>query len=110
MVKVIMLFNRKQGLSLEEFSRYWSDVHGPLAAKLLPGLKKYVQNHPVNLPGGRPPFDGVAELWFDDQKSWQIAGDFYSGDKGKVIRDDEAKFIDDSSRLYFIAEERVIKQ
>ena len=109
MIKVIMSFKRKQGCSPEEFSRHWSDVHGPLVVKLLPGLKKYIQNHPVTVPGGRSQFDGVAELWFDDEESWRKAGDFYSGDAGKAIRDDEGTFIDSSSRVYFTAQEKVIK-
>ena len=45
MVKYIALIKRKKGLSREEFVRYWKEVHAPLACKLVPGLRKYVQNY-----------------------------------------------------------------
>ena len=68
MVKVIALFKRKNGITLEEFSRYWYEKHWPFAHKIIPkdvyaGVKKYVQNPAIRLQGGgEPPFDGVLEL------------------------------------------------
>jgi hypothetical protein len=31
-VKLVYCFRRKPGLTREEFSRYWSDIHGPIGA------------------------------------------------------------------------------
>lgn len=110
MIKLIALVKRKPGMTLEEFSRYWENKHGPLVARVFPGVRKYVQNHPARLPGGgEPKVDGVVELWFDDLASFRAASDFYLGEKGKVIRDDEEKFIDRSQMVFFVAQERVIK-
>ena len=109
MVKVIAMLKRKDGLTLEEFLRYWQDQHGLLLLKLFPGLQKCVQNSPVRLPGGRElQFDGIVELWFDDLESWRKAADFYLGDEGKPIRDDEEKFLDKSKLVFFIAEEKLV--
>ena len=109
MVKVITMLKRRDGLALEEFLRYWQEKHGPLLLKLVPGLKRYVQNTPVRLPrSGELQFDGIAELWFDDLESWRRATDFYLGDEGKPIRDDEEKFLDKSKLAFFVAEEKLI--
>ncbi len=109
MVKLIGLVKRKAGMTQEEFSRYWEKEHGPLVARVFPGAKRYVQNHPVKLPGGgEPQVDGVVEIWFDDLESFLAASDFYRGDRGKVIRDDEDKFIDRSQMVFLVAEEKVI--
>ena len=66
MVKLIILLKRHPESTHEEFMKHWKEEHGPLAIKMIPGLKKYVQNHLVNLPGMRYEVDGIAELWFDD--------------------------------------------
>ena len=39
MIKSIALAHRKPGLTREEYNRYWKEEHGPLAARLLPGLR-----------------------------------------------------------------------
>jgi uncharacterized protein (TIGR02118 family) len=45
MIKVMVMVKRKPGISREEFYKYWKEVHGPLMARHIPGLRKYVQNH-----------------------------------------------------------------
>ena len=109
MVKLIIMLKRKNGLTHEEFVEYWENKHGPLAAKMFTKAKRYVQNHPVMLPGGKePPIDGIAEMWFDDVESQQASATWYQTDDGKPIRDDEAKFMDRSKMAFFLAEEKEI--
>lgn len=106
MVKVMTLLKKKAGLTQEEFSQYWKETHGVLVAKTIPGVKRYVQNHVIKLPGGREPsFDGVAELWYENMESWQKSAEWYLSDKGKIIRDDEEKFIDKSKMAFIVVEE-----
>lgn len=110
MIKLIQLLKRKGGLTQEEFSQYWEEIHGPLAAKMIPKLRKYVHNYPIRLSkGGEPPIDGIAELWFNDLESWRESVNWYRSDEGKVIREDEDKFIDKSKLVVFVAEEKVVK-
>jgi uncharacterized protein (TIGR02118 family) len=66
MIKHIMIVRKKAGISSEEFYRYWKDVHGPFVAKHIPGLKKYVQNHFVKVPGFEYEGDGIVENYYDD--------------------------------------------
>lgn len=44
MIKVIVLLPRRDGVSREEFARYYREQHLPLVAKL-PGLRRLVVNH-----------------------------------------------------------------
>lgn len=109
MVKYIVMVKRKAGLTVEGFSKYWEEIHGPLAVKHNRLMRRYVQNHPVKLRG-EPPVDGVVEIWFDDMEAVRAWADFYFSDEGKVIRDDEERFIDRSTMVTFVAEEKVIKK
>lgn len=64
MIKMVFLANRKPGMSLDEFQRYWRDSHALIASKI-PGLRKYTQQHTVHPESEAPaPFDGLAEMWF----------------------------------------------
>jgi uncharacterized protein (TIGR02118 family) len=108
-LKIITLLNRKPGLTREEFSRYWAENHAPLAVRILPGVKRYVQNHLVQVPGGEePPFDGAAEVWFET--SWDKLFAWYQSEAGQALRDDEQKFIDTSRWITLFVEEKVIKE
>ena len=67
MIKSIVVAHRKTGLSHEEYNKYWLEKHGPLAAKLIPGLRRYVQNHYIPIPGMEYQGDGIVEMWYDDE-------------------------------------------
>jgi len=71
MIKVLALLNRRDGISHDEFTRHWFDIHGPLALAV-PGIRRYVQSH-ITETLTRPDIqetdvdvDGIAELWYDD--------------------------------------------
>ena len=111
MVKVITLLKRKSGITLEEFSRHWLEPHAQLVLNAFPGTKRYVQNPIVSAVGQQEsPFDGVAEAWFDDMESWAAAARFSMGEEGKEARDDAEEFLDTSKMIFFVVEERVIKE
>ncbi len=107
MVKIIYGFNRKDGMSVEEFQRYWRETHGPIAARI-PGVRRYVQNHTLpELYGTRhpPTYDGAAELWFDDLESMRAA---FASPENQAAREDEKNFIDHSEAFLIIAEEKPV--
>ena len=113
MVKIISLLKRKKGITMEEFSYYWYEKHGPLALAIVPETvmwKTYVQNHAVRLPGGgQPQYDAVAEVTFDDFESFEKWNNWYFSDEGKKLRDDEENFMDVSKRVIIITDERVVR-
>jgi uncharacterized protein (TIGR02118 family) len=107
MVKLIYCINRKPGMSVEEFQRYWRETHGPIAARI-PGLRRYVQCHtaPAAYAGGaQPPFDGAAELWFDDMEALAAA---MRSPEVQAAREDEKNFIDHSRVAAFVTEEKPV--
>ena len=58
---------------------------------------------------GRGPFDGVAELWFDDLETLATLGGSEAGRAaGAALLADERKFIDLERSPFFFTEEAVI--
>ena len=89
-----------------EFHRYWRDQHGPLvrSLQLVLGIRRYVQTHRLETPlndllrasrRALEPFDGVAELWWDDLDALLAATSSPEGSAaGRTLLEDEARFID----------------
>lgn len=72
MVKSIVFLKRRTDMSQEAFHAHWRDNHAPLVLKL-PGVRRYVQNRPAKIGTHEPPYDGVAEVWFEDLDSLKRA-------------------------------------
>jgi uncharacterized protein (TIGR02118 family) len=109
MIKSIVIAHRKPGLTREDFNDYWLNKHAPLAAKLIPGVRRYVQNHLVSIPGTEYEGDGIVEMWYDDVKSWQKSMEYLHSPKGKPLAEDGAKFCELRGSHLWIVEEHVIK-
>ena len=115
MVKLIALLKRRPDVSLEEFCRYYEHQHAPLFARSIPpevadAITHYVQNHAVRLgrSGTEPAYDCVTEIGFDDLAGLKVWTDWYLGDEGKVLRDDEETFMDPRQRVVIVTDERQI--
>ncbi len=93
-------------MSVDEFSRYWYHVHGPIG-RHIPGLRRLVQSHLVSHPDDlrQPTFDGMAELWFDDLAALRAA---QQSPEWRTSSEDEANFIDETRTALFLTEEREI--
>lgn len=68
MIKLVLLFRRRDDLTMDEFLRHWREVHIPLVLRI-PNIRRYVVSPVTATPGGgsgQRDFDGMAELWFDD--------------------------------------------
>ncbi len=70
MFKMIFLIRKKEGLSNEEFSKYWLEVHNSFVANI-PGLKKYVTNVITGSLSSDQQYDGIAEFWFEDRNAME---------------------------------------
>jgi uncharacterized protein (TIGR02118 family) len=106
MIKSIVLAHRKPGMTREEFSAYWKNRHGPLAARLIPGVRRYVQNHLVEIPGMEYEGDGVVEMWYDDVAAWQRSMEVIRS--SKELAEDGTKFCDLTNARAWIVEEHVV--
>jgi uncharacterized protein (TIGR02118 family) len=109
MIKSIALAHRKTGTTREEYNKYWLEQHAPLAARMIPGLRKYVQNHFVAVPGRQYEGDGIVEMWYDDLAAFEKSMEFILSEAGKPLREDGQKFAEMRGGGFWLVEEHVIK-
>ena len=73
MLKIVFLVHKRVDMDAQEFRRHWRETQGAIGAKI-PGVRKYVQNLTIADPdGGTPPYDGFAEMWFDNKEAFEQA-------------------------------------
>ncbi|MCT9083793.1 EthD domain-containing protein [Streptomyces fulvoviolaceus] len=110
---MIALIKRRPDFTLEEFCAYYEQKHAPLAARTIPpdvaeAIRHYGQNHALRLGRGKtdPPYDCVTEFRFEDLAGLERWRAWYSGEGGKVLREDEEKFMDTGGRVIIVTDER----
>lgn len=120
-IKLVFCLHRLPSLTPEEFSSYWADHHAPLVASLAPvlGIRRYFQLRPAEGPaasalagsrGLASTFDGIAELWFDNQ---QAVVDGTATEEGRRaarrLLEDEKRFIDlPRSPIWLYREQQIV--
>jgi len=80
MIKMNFCMRKRPDRSLDQFSNYWREKHGPFAmsgrtSRL--GMRRYVQTHLVMTPlasaladlvgPSSTPYEGICQLWFDSE-------------------------------------------
>jgi uncharacterized protein (TIGR02118 family) len=121
MVKLVFCVVRRADMSVDEFHRYWQEQHGPLVRSVASalGIRRYVQDHTLSgavgdmltaSRGAPGPFDGIAELWFDSDEALVAASSTPEGlAAGKILLEDERRFIDhDRSPLFLVSEVTIV--
>ena len=120
MLKLTFCLRRLPSLTLAQFQDYWLNKHGPLVRRLQPALRmtRYVQVHRLDgdlaagmrrVRGAPEPFDGIAELWWPDEEAFRAAGrDPKAREAGRLLVEDEAKFIDLERSPLWLNREEVI--
>jgi uncharacterized protein (TIGR02118 family) len=120
MIKLVYVIVRRPEMSAEGFRTYWLNRHGPLVAAQAQALRlrKYVQSHPFDdaaseamraVRGMLPPVDGVTEVWWDSLDDFNAAYATTEGaESGRILAEDEAKFIDFGKSCVFLTEEHPI--
>jgi uncharacterized protein (TIGR02118 family) len=122
MMKMVALFKKKAGMSREDFIHYYETKHVPLILEVLPDtFKDYRRNyilfdqmffpdHMEGTPPPPPPFDMMTELWMESREKFDemnaAMSDPVIGDR---VAKDEANFLDRSSMVMFLVDERVSK-
>lgn len=102
-VKNIEFVNRRPGMALEPFRRYWREAHGPIASKI-PVLYRYEQNHlRANVYAeGLPPYDGLAITWFASTADMKLGT---GTQEYAATRADEPNFLPDGHLPIIITRE-----
>jgi uncharacterized protein (TIGR02118 family) len=101
MFKAMILLKRNPDMAYEDFVTWWLKDHSELAAQL-PKLKKAVFN--LIEGDGSDEYDGVSELWFDNQADFEAA---YASEIGKGVAADSLSKV--SKRVRFFINEHQIK-
>ena len=105
MIKMMFLVHRRPDLDSEAFRKYWRETHSQIANKI-PGLRKYVQHHAAPGPDGSPPpYDGFAEMWYDDAEALEKA---MATPEGQAAQADTEKFLDLERVLAFSVDQVTI--
>jgi uncharacterized protein (TIGR02118 family) len=114
MLITLGFYKRKPGLSREEFSRHWRNVHGPLIAtdvRLSKYIRRYVQHHCVPSVGwpnvGELDYDGFSETWFDSleaRKEMHALAHFQ-----KELIADEHEFLDMRATRILMFDNQVVQ-
>lgn len=117
MIKLSFGVRRRGDIDPDEFHRYWRDEHGPLVRSFRETLRirRYVQLHRIETPfndalrAGRDalePFDGVAELWWDDLDALTAGASSPEGiAASRALLEDEERFIDLPRSSLWLGEE-----
>lgn len=120
MLKLTFCLRRLPSLTLPEFQDYWVNRHGSLVRRLQPalGMVRYVQVHRLDtdladgmrkVRGAPEPYDGVAELWWESEESFRAARRHPEArEAGRLLLEDEAKFIDLPNSPLWLNHEQVI--
>ncbi len=121
MIKLVFTIRRREGMTRDEFQRYWRNEHAELVwrhAEVL-RIRRYVQTHARDtavdeaLAGSRGSeprhYDGVAELWWDSVDDLVEAS---SSEEGQIaanaLLEDERRFIDLPTSPIWLGEENVV--
>jgi len=116
-IKLTFAVRRRADVDPGEFHRYWRDEHGPLVRSFqsVLGIRRYVQVHRVDTPfndvlrqsrGALEPFDGTAEVWWDDLESLVAGTSTPEGvAAAQALLEDEARFIDLGRSALWLGEE-----
>ncbi|HEY1752701.1 MAG TPA: EthD domain-containing protein [Caulobacteraceae bacterium] len=118
MIKLTFALVRLPHLTREAFQAYWFETHAPLVASVKDVLRirRYVQLHslPADVSdslrgarGGPEGFDGVAQLWWDSFET-MAANDPAAAEAGRLLLEDERKFIDLAKSPLWWGEEKVV--
>ncbi len=102
MIKMIALVKKLEGLSREEFVQRWVQEHTKLSGVL--GMKGYRINVALEPQPGenRPPYDGTAEIWWEDETAMFAA---LNSPAGVLAGKDTERFC---SKLEFVYTEEFV--
>ncbi|HWE99257.1 MAG TPA: EthD domain-containing protein [Caulobacteraceae bacterium] len=120
MIKLTFCLVRRPEFTRPAFQAYWRDTHAPLVFSVRGPLRirRYVQLHSFSEDtaadlrqsrGGPAEFDGVAQLWWDSWMDLQESFDDPAArDAGRLLLEDERRFIDLALSPLWWGEESVI--
>ncbi len=120
MIKLTFCLVRLPHLTREAFQDHWLNVHGPLVRSVAQTLRirRYIQLHSfdpavsaeiMRSRGAPQPYDGVAQLWWESFEDLAAtAGDPEAAKAGRLLLEDERRFIDLARSPLWWGEEKAV--
>jgi uncharacterized protein (TIGR02118 family) len=121
LIKLVFTIRRREGMTRDEFQRYWRNEHAQLVERHAEALRirRYVQTHArdtdadaalAEARGSEPRhYDGVAELWWDSVEDLLEASSSAEGQiAANELLEDERRFIDLPSSPIWLGQENVV--
>ena len=108
MIKLIIAFKRRQGMSVEAFRNHCRDVHTPLLLSIPEAgkIKRFVVSCPLpEATEAEPAYDAIVEVCFDDQNAMDTM--MASENFRDRVDPDHQNFIDFSTVVRLVTEEVV---
>lgn len=109
MIKIIIMFRRRVGMSQEQFKAYRHNVHAPLLFSIPEAkyIQRFVVSYPLAAAGyPAPAYDAVVQAWFSDVSALDAL--FTSRNFLDKVDPDHSNFIDLSSIQRLVTEEIVV--
>ena len=104
MVRVHIWIRKKEGMSAEDFGKRWLEEHAPIARDGYQNLKSYTVDLVTRVPEGQQaPYDGVAELTWDDREGFSADMKSEAAARGT----EDLKSFADSFGLLFVKQSSV---
>lgn len=100
MIKIMALMKRREDMSFADFRKWIMEDHVAFA-RALPGMKKYTSNVLLS-ENPDAPFDGVSEMFFEDEAAMAAA---FATEAGKAAGGDAAAHC--SNRFRMVCEEKL---
>jgi uncharacterized protein (TIGR02118 family) len=107
MIKQMFLIKRKEGISHDDFRKYYLEHHAPIVKEAFPEIIKYVINF-IHQGKRGSVYDAITEIYWPDFETLKRLND--SDTYQKKIAPDEKNFISKAGAMIFLAEEFVAKE
>ena len=113
MLKVFAFLARRKDIDVQAFRDHYERRHVPLICSLAPPPLVYKRNYlkrgdELNLDGAAIGFDVVTEQVFADRVAFQDwIGKLTAPENGRLVREDEDRFLDRSHYFAYVIEECV---
>ena len=95
MVKFSGMILKRDELTIEEFKKYWVEVHAPIMLKV-PGVLHYRLNVIDRKIDGAFPYDAFSEVWFESEEAMDAA---LASPEFAIVREDVQKFQKRTDRI-----------
>jgi uncharacterized protein (TIGR02118 family) len=102
--KVVFVLFRRADLTHEQSMAEWSGNQHTSIVRKIPGLKRWIQNHPMGARNEGSP-DGIGELWFE---SAEAMGQAMKSPEMSAAGEDAKRFLDMTRTYAIVVEEKTI--